>query len=644
MKKSCEILSLMLVVSVVICACSTSVHKVQNTGTPQPEPACTETPVASVSSTPIVTPSPTPTPYIYIDAEAIELDEVMIQASDRHRERLETAVDYKQLLEYIPDDPSARALLTRDEIAALKERREFTMAPISYEDAVADVDLYFRALKYAYALYYYFGGDAAFDAAKASVLSDLDGKTSISPDGLSRMIYGSLDFIRDVHCQISGLHFGETAEQRYEYFFTAETQEFSKDELGLYKETITGERWYFDSFTNSEADLEITLNADGYLVYSPVLFCPTPKVPKHDSIILISNGETRTEAVTWVESEAFAREAFHDESGYCFLSDDRVCYQSIRSFSPMHEQDFKSMVSDIKAAKSADALIMDIRSNGGGDSAPSGRWMKSFCGRDAVLNCANAGKATPLENGIPSSIYGREHYRYDINKKGKFIKNDVPIFVLVDDLCGSAGESMLLNLYTLDRTLIIGSNSAGYQIGGNNLDLTLPKSGIAFSFATGIRFNFGLENVDAIGYEPDIWCNPRTAASAVTSMLNNYGLIDDDSAAFLYQNQLDYNDDATQYPQQLEDSSDQNQLTLLFEGDTVYPDDGFGAGAGSYYITVMYNDAPATDYTVDKNSNLEVCSVSIVDDGRLRIAAGVPGDSYITITHHGESFTFRWCT
>ena len=627
-----KITAILLIILVLFSAASCSSTIAEPSITASVLPTAVPTPIDTPSPTPspTVTPSPTPIQYIYKDAVVLDLADVMEQASTAHRTRLETEINYDQLLEYIPNDPEAKALLTREEIKLLKEEREMKETLIPYDEAVADVELYFRTLKYAYALYYYFGGDEAFNAAQQEIMAYLEGKDGIYAEDLAQCIYDSLDFIRDVHNQISGRHYGENRQQRYEYHYSAEPHDFSADEHGFYKETVTGDKWYFDSFTASDARLEISLNDDGWLVYSPVLFCPAPQVPAQDSIVLTCNGQTREEPITWVESESLAREAFHDESEYHFITDESVYYQSMRSFEPSLEEDFKKFAADAKKARSADALIVDIRCNGGGTSEPSGRWMKGFCRRDAVLNSANAGKATPLENGISSSTYGKEHFDYDIHSTGKFIENEVPLFVLIDDKCGSAGEIMLLNLHTLNNSLIIGSNSAGYQIGGNNIELRLPNSGIAISFATGIRFKYGMNNVDAIGYEPDVWCNPKHAATALSFMLSNYGMITEESAAFL--------------DEQLYGVAHSNvQLELMIEGDIVPSGSGFGRDKTSY-VTVLNSGEPITDFTLDENSDPAVCTVEVTPDGKLKITPGEPGNSWITITHRGKSFSFRWRT
>ena len=98
---------------------------------------------------------------------------------------------------------------------------------------------------------------------------------------------------------------------------------------------------------------------------------------------------------------------------------------------------------------------------------------------------------------------------------------------MVDDKCGSAGETMLDAVKNMTNVLVVGSNSAGYQLGGNSVDIHLPHSQIAAEIGTQLRFYDALKNVDGIGYEPDVWCNPQTALSASLNLIKQYGLADE---------------------------------------------------------------------------------------------------------------------
>lgn len=120
-------------------------------------------------------------------------------------------------------------------------------------------------------------------------------------------------------------------------------------------------------------------------------------------------------------------------------------------------------------------------------------------------------------------------YYHVANLEGRQLPNDIPIIVLVDDMCGSSGESMLNFLRELDNVLVVGSNSSGYQICGNVMSFRLPRSGIYFSFGASFGLSFTTENVDFKGYEPDVWCDPAHALDAALNLILRYGLADLDT-------------------------------------------------------------------------------------------------------------------
>lgn len=77
---------------------------------------------------------------------------------------------------------------------------------------------------------------------------------------------------------------------------------------------------------------------------------------------------------------------------------------------------------------------------------------------------------------------------------------------------------------TLDNCLVIGGPTRGAQLVGNVRGWTLPNSGIGFQFGQSFHFIYNMENVDGKGYEPDLWCDPKTSLQAVLSMVERYDL------------------------------------------------------------------------------------------------------------------------
>ena len=82
--------------------------------------------------------------------------------------------------------------ITQDEINALVSPRGLA-GSIPQEAAIADADLFFRALKYRYGAYYYFG-EQNFENARNAVMGALAGKASISGEIFRNLLCNNLSF------------------------------------------------------------------------------------------------------------------------------------------------------------------------------------------------------------------------------------------------------------------------------------------------------------------------------------------------------------------------------------------------------------------------------------------------------------------
>lgn len=459
-----------------------------------------------------------------------EFVDLLAEASATHKQMVESTVAFDGFENYVIEDQNTIDLLSEAEINGLVTQRS-AADQLTYDQAAKDVDILFRAFQAAYGAYYYFG-EAAFDAAEAELMDWLKGKTRISFNEFYDKLTVSFDFLRDAHFYIadSSIRIGKTI--RYAYFYCS-GQSFAKDKTGYYK-MIGGERWDFVSFSDSEVKMAPSLLRSGELCYAPVLFCVKSDMTQNSTLTLKNAaGETKKQTLVWVESAPY--KTYENERcvpDYKLLEENGVSYISIRSFDHSYANgELKDFVASGAQVRDARQIVFDIRGHGGGGDQFGRQWVEGFSGRVPTYNYIYAGRISKLRN----ATLLRDGYDLDSENYGEFfsgrqtgtqIPNDIPIVVLVDDMCGSAGESMLNYLRTLNNVLIVGSNSAGYQLCGNQMGFYLPNSGITFDFGSGIQFHFNDENVDFKGYEPDVWCDPKDALSAVWNMLEYSGQID----------------------------------------------------------------------------------------------------------------------
>jgi len=349
----------------------------------------------------------------------------------------------------------------------------------------------------------------------------LNGRSTVSTKELGNTVANAFSFLQDAHARVVDRVY-ET-QLRYEYYYCLD-QNYRKDDNGYYK-TVSGQTWYFKSFSDARVRMEYALTAAGEVVYAPVLFCPAPEMKNSTVVLQNAEGRTMIQPLNWQLSRD--RGVDNYDADFTLLEEQGIVYLSILNFQPRCEADMVEFINSGKDLRDAKAIIFDLRSNGGGSGHYCAGWVKNFCGTEPSVPLAYAERFSPLSDAYHgkdnSRAYGTFRHRYE---KGNVLKNDIPIIVLIDDKCGSAGESALHFLRSLENVLVVGSNSAGYQISSNSVGIYLPNSGLTAQFGTTFRFEFSAENVDYKGHEPDIWCNPAVAPDAVLNMLLRYDVAD----------------------------------------------------------------------------------------------------------------------
>ena len=464
--------------------------------------------------------------YEYIPAKQIDFADFQNKISEKRKEEIESESGFDGFEDYLVNDPDAKGILTKDEIKELKRTKRIKET-VTAEEAKADIDILFRTFKYGYGAYYYFGGDEAFNRAKEEALEFVEGKDAVSVESLGKKLIDCLYFVMDAHFGVYGDSPANQNGVRFEYYYCTE-HEFSKDERGFYKETKDGEKWYFSSCENPNISIEPYLTDDGRIIYAPVLF--SPEKSELDNIELTFDGKTRTEEIVWKEGKSLSENPSR-EMDFNYFEENGLAFLSIRSFDQA-KSSFDEFRKAAEKAKDEEILIFDLRGNGGGGGIEC-EWVGLFSGTNAEIKRIVAERLTGFSHEEMKD-YGRERYNL-INENGIFIPNDTAVIVLMDDNCGSAGESMLLALKTMENVTVIGGNSGGYQICGHKKALQLPNSGIDFYMGTALGFSDEMINVDGKGYKPDIWCNPKTSLEAVLKMIENYGLKDSETVSAIAQ-------------------------------------------------------------------------------------------------------------
>ena len=539
-------------------------------------------------------------------AENLSFFSLMEEASASRKAEMLSPTVFTGFSDYLVNDPSTKNLLSDAELASLfggTPRRDY----VTHEQAADDMDLLFRLLHMSYGAYYFFGKEA-FDEAEDHVRSWLDGQTKVSVNELENVLRESLDFMVDAHSFV-----GKTVDTldgiRYEYHYC--DLQFEKDAKGFF--TISdNQRLDFVSFSDSRVSMEPSLLASGEIVYSPVLFCPDSEAVASTLSLKHPDGSLRTETLNWEGTNEYS---FSNEPDFRYIEENGLAYISIRSFDEArHSELYEKFALTGSQVTDCKAIIFDLRCNSGGQESSIYQWVYNFAGEYPLLRQAAASRFSLLNSGNMISTY--EPARID---SGKWIENDIPIVVLVNDYCASAGETALNVLKTLDNVLVVGSNSSGYQLGGNTWGVNLPNTGIFANIGTALRFFFDMENVDCVGYTPDLWCIPDNALDAALNMLVNSGLATSSDISAMRESISS-------------EIAGVDTFIVGFGGEYIQDEGTIYANSGTHLMNVYFNGVPTADFTL-LNSSPSVCTTEILEGGLVKINVIGYGCAILTLEH-----------
>lgn len=417
--------------------------------------------------------------------------------------------------------------ITQAEIDSLMDLNHPGKATLTRAEALEDVDLYFRALHYSYGAYYYFG-EENFQKAENTIRAKLSSYKTITRDQLISLMYSNLLFVRDGHFFIAG-RYEPAYESSVQYLYYYSDRSFGKDANGYY---LLGEseKWYYTSCGNANAEMQPYLEKSGRVCYSLRQFCPATAAHTTDIITLTKGGETKTVSLTWSLSQSYLEDG-SQVPDYHYLKSNGIALITIRRFDWNYEETMDEFVRTGSDLKNAKLIIIDARSNSGGDEDFIKNWLKSYTGEEPEQKTIISNWGTAMFDRTQAyADLGEEFAAFRTGDKdyelfqGKLLANSTPILLLTDSMSGSAGESIVTYCRTLDNCLVIGSPTRGAQLVGNVRGWTLPNSGIGFQFGQALHFIYSMENVEGKGYAPDLWCNPKTSLQSVLNMVERYDL------------------------------------------------------------------------------------------------------------------------
>lgn len=553
--------------------------------------------------------------------ETLNLFDFKEEINARHKEMIENP-DFEDFSPYTPSDSVYRGLVSESEIRQLLQQNDKYIEKVSAEELYSDIDLMFRAIKSSYGSYYYFGVEN-FDKAETELKEWIKTQDSFRTTTIGKKLEDTFAFVRDGHFSVN-----RPARYREGFKYSTyilEDQYYSKDDKGFYK-LHENSKWYFEDLDDPDTSMELFLNNEGELVYSPVRLSNTVK---KTSVITLKSDEDllRQETVTWIENiELHETSRYNPDFKYSRVGD--VAYISLRLGARIKDfPEYKEFINSAKDCHNAKIIIFDIRSNEGGAAEAFTNWINTYA------NISNIGDYLPKNQAKRISditlsygnIYG-QHGFYTETKNGKQLSNDATVLVLTDSACGSNGETLQKDLMNMENVIILGSNTAGAQIGGSQMSFTLPNTGIQLAFGDGLQFSYGSENIDGIGYDPDIYTNVRNGLNSTFEYLINNGYLSKEDKDTIIDSITDITVHIDGYGHEIYSGK---------VGDRA----NFGTRGNSEEFDVYTEDGIITDFEVE---SLNQGFIAENRQGRLYLEfdGTTQKTNYFKVMHSGKSFIF----
>ncbi len=409
---------------------------------------------------------------------------------------------------------------------------------------LADVDLFFRLLKFGYAGYQYMGGDEVFLKAKEDIVAEIEKSgEQVLRASFSNILRENLNFLQDANFLIEN----ERQFKRYS-LYTDESYPFIRDDRGYYV-IIENEKYYLQSTDKGRVEdyLYLSLDREGELVYFLGIFSfSTDKVPIEIKISLSGDKGTRTETVLLKIANYNPR--YSTSKAYNYMESQGIPVLEIRRLMATNTNlatQLQNFVRDAVKVKYSDCFIIDLRGNLGGQIGYGQRWLNNYIGQDlyyghfAASLCSNIAlqarqkvidevKDVDQKNRLSKALDEDRNYLpgWGPIKYLSLIeaKNPNTIFVFMDRFSSGACEDFICMLRRMNNVILIGENSMGGQLIEDVGNFILPNTKVSVSFGSTMRMNAQLKDNEGVGCMPDIWISPQQAFNSIIKFIEKYNL------------------------------------------------------------------------------------------------------------------------
>lgn len=398
-------------------------------------------------------------------------------------------------------------------------------AALTLAQAEADLDVLFRALQTTYGPYYAFGGDEAFGAAKAAVLQDCKDASPLTAGVLEQSLLKHLAFMKDGHFTINGTGLSEVQVDN-SYSKVA----YLKDEQGYYTQDGGRRVASVDGYADLDGLFRLSASTNGQVVYYPGVLTDFMTTP----------GEL---TVRYTDGTADVLSADKWSSGY-EQSERTVDLQYTRDIPVIFARNMgfdeadgdtigKEFLSYAEQLRDEPVVILDLRSNGGGNGMLPLKWLAAWTGSPVTNNYRelmylsmedllsdtpeNPYYTSPEDwKNIADAAALNDHYVEANRQPDAFVDSDSLLIILTGKNTASAAEIFVDAARNVENTLIIGQNTYGMLTSNAYTVMYLPNSGVAVQLGCNLCVFPEGDFEEFVGYQPDLW----TSADALDVALN----------------------------------------------------------------------------------------------------------------------------
>ncbi len=463
---------------------------------------------------------------------------------------------YDTIYSYMNFPKSYYTCLTENELKNLRTVKN-VKGQISYEEAMYDIDIFFRMLKYSSARYDFNGGDEAYYAAKVRIedrIKQYENK-KVPVYTLAQIMSEEMGFVKDNHFKINSFQvFYKNNSQTLKYQTYLSNLFFGKDDQGYY--LLENPAQYYVSCSNEDVMMVPYLSKDGSIVHTLVLYCPPVRVPSQTEIKLTEDSVN----ISWSPTI---------ESSVVFQSNDYIEVENIAYCNFQDEPEIDLYQIGAKA-RSKDIIIVDLRQNGG---QHCGGFFLGLLRHPAYQAKVGFERRTMLSH--PSEIkYGQECSvvieatpEEVLSSPGKISNCKNLIIALVNNKTGCASEDFTNYIRFINNSIIIGTNTMGHLDGGsggeginNGIDgfnRYLPNSGIKVTNDNGFALYYDNQDLTGKGFLPDLFVSDTGDDLVLAlNMLVKNGLITEDTKETLLEKSSKYSNEDIFVPAEISDDND----------------------------------------------------------------------------------------